>query len=62
MLKQGHDIGERLVKGQNVRIARLDEPMVHAVEQRVCRLVGDDVVRQARENRSTWQVSARHVG
>ena len=44
MLKQCHDIGERLVKGQYVRIARLDESMVHAVEQRVRRLVGDDVV------------------
>ena len=50
VLEQGHDVGERLVEGEHVGVARLVEPAVHAVQQGVGRLVGDDVVRQAGEH------------
>ena len=52
VLEQRHDVGERLVEGEHVGVARLDEAAMHAVEQRVRRLVGDDVVRQAGEDRA----------
>ena len=50
VLEQRDDVGERLVEGEHVGVARLDEAAVHAVEQRVRRLVRDDVVRQAGED------------
>ena len=46
-LEQGDDVGERLVERQHVEVGRLGEAAVHAVEDRVRRLVGDDVVGQA---------------
>ena len=50
MLEQRDDVGEGLVEGEHVGVARLDEAPVHAVEQRVRRLVRDDVVREAGED------------
>ena len=51
MLEQRDDVGERLVEGEHVGVARLVEAPVDAVEQRVRHLVGDDVVAQAGEDR-----------
>ena len=61
VLHQGHDVGECFVEGQGVGVARLDESMVHPVEQRVGGLVGDDVVRQAGEYSPARQISARSL-
>ena len=56
VLKEGDEIGERLVKGQDVAISRLEKVALHTVEDCVRGLVGDDVVRQARERHA-----ARHA-
>ena len=61
VLEQRHDVGEGLVEGEHVGVARLDEAAVHAVEQRVRGLVGDDVVRQAGEDHAAGQVLAGRV-
>jgi hypothetical protein len=58
MLKQRNEVGESLVKGLHVRIARLGEARMNAVEQGVRDLVRHDVVRQAGEHR----VARRIVG
>ena len=50
MLEQRDDIGEGFVKGQHVGIGGLPEEPVQPVEQRMRRLMGDDVVRKAAEN------------
>ena len=44
-------------KASDVGVAGLDEAAVQAVEQRVGRLVRDDVVRQAGEDHAARQVS-----
>ena len=44
---QRDDVGEALVQRQHVRVGRLVEAAVHAVEDGVGGLVGDDVVREA---------------
>ena len=58
VLEQRHDVGERLVKGQHVGIARLLVSRMQAVEQGVRGLVRDDVVRQAGEDQAARQVVA----
>ena len=50
VLEERHDVGERLMECVDVRVGRLVEARVDAVEQRVRHLVRDDVVRQARED------------
>ena len=59
VLEQRDDVGERLVEGQHVAIDRLVEARMHAVEQRVRRLMRDDVVRQAGEDQRARRVAAR---
>ena len=44
VLEEGDYVGEGFVEGENVRVGRLDEAAVQAVEQRVRGLVRDDVV------------------
>ena len=44
VLEQRDEVGERLVEREHVGIARLVEAAMDAVEQRVRRLVRDDVV------------------
>ena len=44
MLEQGGDVGKSFVKRQHVGIARLGEPRVEPIEQRVGHLVGNHVV------------------
>ena len=50
LLEQRHDIRERLVQRQHVRVRRLGEPRVQPVQNGVTGFVHDDVVGQAREN------------
>ena len=50
VLKQRDDIGERLVEGKDIRIGRFAESAVDAVQQGVRGLVGDDIVRNRRED------------
>ena len=58
VLEQRHDVGEGLVEGEHVGVARLAEAAVHAVEQGVRHLVRDDVVRQAGEHRQARRGAA----
>ena len=58
VLQQRDDVGERLVKGADVGVGRLQEVPVHAVEQRMRGLVRDDVVRQAGEDHAAGHVIA----
>ena len=46
VLQQRDDVGEGFVKGPDVGIGGLEKVPVHAVEQRMRRLVRDDVVRR----------------
>src|SRR5215213_10034686 len=46
MLEQRHHVGERLMKGPDVLVARFIEIGVHAIDERVGGLVSDDVVRE----------------
>ncbi len=55
VLEERHDVGEGLVEGQDVDVARLDEAPVHAVQQGVGRLVGDDVMGEAGEDRAAGE-------
>ena len=50
MLEQRDDVGERLVKGQHVRVRGFLEAPMQAVEQRMRHLMGDDVAGQAGEH------------
>jgi hypothetical protein len=52
VLEQRDQVGEGLVERERVRIARVEQGRVHAVEDRVRRLVGHDVLGQAREHRA----------
>ena len=52
MLQQRYDIGKTFMERQYVRIRGVDELAVHTVEQRVRRLMRNDVLRQAREHRA----------
>ena len=56
VLEQRDDVGERLVEGGHVGVARLVEARMHAVEQRVRGFVRDDVVRQAGEDHRARRV------
>src|SRR5262249_27600896 len=58
MLEQRHNVGERLVKRENIRIGGLAEPPVQSVEECVGRLVRQDVVRDRRENHAARQRAA----
>ena len=49
--QQRDDIGEALVEGGLIRVGRIHVALAQRVEQRVRRLVHDDVVRQARVDR-----------
>ncbi len=62
VLKQRHDVGECLVKGEHVGIGRTIEAAVHAVEQGVRGFVGDDVVRQAGEHHAAGHVVTGIIG
>lgn len=61
VLEKCDEVGERLVKGEDVRITRFAEAPVHAVEQCVRHLVRNNVVRQASEHREARQV-ATNIG
>ena len=57
MLEEGDYVGEGFVEGENVRIGRLDEAAMQAVEQCKRRLVCDYVVGRVRRTsfRATGQ-------
>ena len=57
VLKERDDVGEGFVERQDVRVGRLHEVLVEAVEQRMRRLVRDDVVRQAREDHAAGELT-----
>ena len=57
--EQRDDVGEGLVEGELVRQAGLEEAAAQAVEDGVGRLVGDDVVRQARVDRAAPAIGRR---
>ena len=59
VLEDGDDVGEGLVEGDHVDVGGLEHAAVHAVEDRVRHLVGDDVVRQAAEDDAARQLVAR---
>ena len=61
MLEQGDDVGKGLVKGQHVRVGRLHEVLVEAVEQRMRGLVGHHVVRQAGEDHAAGELAGGSV-
>ena len=50
VLEHRHDVGEGLVERQDVDVARLLIAPMQSVEQRMRRLVRDDVVRQTGEH------------
>src|SRR2546423_601570 len=56
MLEQRDDVGKGLVEGQHVLVNRLVEARVYAVEQGMRRLVRNDVVREAREDRGARRI------
>jgi len=62
VLEQRHDVRERLVERQHVRVAGLQQQPVHAVQQRVGHLVRDDAVRQAGEHDAAGQHAPRLRG
>ena len=49
--QQRDDVGEALVKRRLVRVGRIEVALAQRVDQRVRRLVHDDVVREARVDR-----------
>jgi imidazolonepropionase-like amidohydrolase len=57
VLKERDQVGERLVKRQHVGVHGLVEAGVHAVQQRVRDLVGDDVMRKAGEHQGARRVA-----
>ena len=63
VLEQRDDVGERLVEGEHVGVGGLAKPAMQAIEQRVRRLVRDDVVRKARRTRDPGKSApASHRG
>ena len=58
-LEQGHQVGKRLVKGENVGVGRLDEIGAQAMDDGVRHFMGDDVMAQAAEHHLPWQIGAR---
>ena len=56
MLEQRHNVGKGLVKGPRVGVGRIDPSTLQPVEDGVRRLVGDDVVAEAREDGCAWQL------
>src|SRR6516162_543170 len=59
MLKKRDDVGESFMEGEYVRIGGLAEAPVQAIKQRVCRLMGHDIVGRRRENDSSGQRGSR---
>ncbi len=57
VLQEGHDVGERLVEGEDVGIAGIYEIPVHAVEQGVRGFMGDNVVGEACEHNAAGNVA-----
>jgi hypothetical protein len=58
VLEEGDDVGERLVEGERVAVRRQEILRQRRVEQRVRRLVRDDVVREAGEHEPARQLRA----
>ena len=61
MLEDSDDVGEGLVEGEHVGVGGVLEAPVHPVEQRVRRLVRDDVVGQAGEHGTAAARGVAHV-
>ena len=61
VLEQRDQVGEGLVERERVRIARVEQGRVDAVEDRVRRLVGHDVLGQAREHGAAG-IDASRIG
>src|SRR6266436_5478016 len=59
MLKKRDDVGESFMEGEYVRIGGLTESSVQTIKQRVCRLMGHDIVGRRRENDSSGQRRSR---
>src|SRR4030095_5873171 len=59
VLKERDDVRERLVKRERRGVGRLHVVRVNTVQNRVCRLVGDDVLREAREDHATRKIAPR---
>ena len=58
VLQQRHDVGEAFMEGEHIGIGGIDELAMHAVEQGVRGLVGDDVLRKAGEDHAARQLFA----
>jgi hypothetical protein len=59
VLEDGDDVGESLVKAEDVAVRGLEVARPQAVDERVRHLVGDDVVREAAEDGLPREVRAR---
>ena len=59
MLEQRDDVGEAFMEGEHIGIGRLDVAAMQAVEQRVRRLMRDDIVRQRGEDQRARRSSRR---
>ena len=63
MQKDRDEIGKSLVKRQNVGIGREPKTCAHPIEQSMCCLVGNNVVRKAGEDASARKIAAvRSIG
>src|SRR6478672_7366686 len=62
VLKERDDIGERFMKGERVRICRLQKFRKNRIEQCVRRFMRDDVMRQTGEDHSAWKLRAPRLG
>ena len=62
VLQQRHDVGEGFMKREHVRIGRIEISWQDGVEQRMRRLMRDDVVREAGENNSARKLHTSGIG
>ena len=55
------DIGKSLMKGERIRVGRLDAPAPHAVQDCMGGFMGDDILRQASDTHSTSSSAKRDL-
>ena len=56
MLEDRDNVRETFVEGRDIAVARLDEKLAQPVNERMCHLVSDDVMREAGEDGLARQV------
>ena len=56
VLEQRDDIRECFVEGKDIGVDGLIKPRVHAIQQRMRRLMRNNIVRQASEHDRTWRI------